>query len=437
MLKIESVDPGSYAEELRLKAGDRLMLINGQEVDDLVDYYRLVEAEQLDVEILRQDGELWQLAISKERQEGLGLELEHPEPRQCGNSCLFCFVHQLPRGMRRTLYIKDEDYRFSYLYGSYITLSNLLEEDLERILRQKLSPLYISVHATEDLLRAKLLGRAVPPIMPLLQRLTEGGIELHCQIVLCPEMNDGDVLARSVQDLAGLHPGVASLAVVPVGLTAHRQGLPVLRKLTQIEAQDILELIHRFQQQFLAEKGSRFVFAADEFYLQAELPMPDLEAYETLPQIENGVGLVAQFRQQADEVLLETEPLDLQRVTLVTGRSFAGEMLRFADRMQLRCGVKLNVVAVENRFFGQEVTVSGLLTGADLLQQLAGEDLGDGVLLPDVLLKDGEEVLLDDVSLDQLEQTLSVPVLSVDSSPWGVLDGLEQLAGGLIDIIHC
>jgi len=437
MLRIESVDPGSYADDLHLKAGDCLMMINGQEVDDLVDYYRLVETEQLEVEILRPDGDLWQLSISKDHQEGLGLEMEHPEPQQCGNRCLFCFVHQLPKGMRRTLYIKDEDYRFSFLYGSYITLTNLQTADLERILRQRLSPLYISVHATDDQLRAKLLGRPAPSLLPLLKQLNDGGIELHCQIVLCPELNDGKVLSRSIQDLAALHPGVASLAVVPVGLTAHRQGLPQLRKLTGSEAQTILEMIHQYQRQYLTEKGCRFVFAADELYLQADLPIPDLEAYENLPQIENGVGLVAQFRQQADEVLLETETLELERATLVTGRSFAAEMQLFAERMQLRCGVKLNVVAVENRFFGREVTVTGLLTGTDLLEQLAGLDLGNGLLLPDVLLKDGERLLLDDVSVDQLEQALGVPVLPVDSSPWGVLDGLERLSGGLIDIIRC
>jgi len=437
MLRIVSVEPESYAADLQLEAGDRLMTINGQEIEDLVDYFRLVNTEQLEVEILRQDGDLWHLQISKDLQEDLGVELEHPEPQHCGNNCLFCFVHQLPQGMRRTLYIKDEDYRFSYLYGSYITLSNLTEADLGRILRQRLSPLYISVHTTDDRLRDKLLGRSVPSILPLLQRLVSGGIELHGQIVLCPGLNDGEALSRSIEDLADLHPGMASLAVVPVGLTAHRQRLPDLRRLTGDEAQWALEMIHRYQQQYLEEKGSRVVFAADELYLQATLPLPDLDTYENLPQLENGVGLIAQFRQQADEVLLETEFLDLPKVTLVTGRSFAPEMQLFAERMQLRSGVKLNVVAVENRFFGQDVTVTGLLTGADLLRHLTGTELGSGVLLPDVMLKDGERVLLDDVSLAELEQALQVPVLSVDSSPWGILEGLEQLAGGPIDIIRC
>lgn len=437
MLRILSVEPDSYAADLHLQAGDRLLLINGQEIQDLVDYFRLVETEQLEMEFLREDGELWHLEISKDPLEDLGLELEHPEPQQCGNNCLFCFVHQLPKGMRRSLYIKDEDYRFSFLYGSYITLSNLKEADLERILGQQLSPLYISVHATEDQLRARLLGRPVPSLMPLLRRLVAGGIELHCQIVLCPGLNDGLILRQSIEELADLYPGVASLAVVPVGLTAHRQGLPDLRKLSEIEARSVLEVIHQYQLQFLAEKGSRFVFAADELYLQAQQPLPELDSYEHLAQLENGVGLVAQFRQQADEVLLETETLDLRRATLVTGRSFAREMQLFAERMQLRTGAELNVVVVENRFFGQEVTVTGLLTGADLLRELQGLELGCGVLLPDVMLKEGERILLDDLSLAELEQTLQVPVLAVDSSPWGVLDGLEQLADGPVDIIHC
>ena len=437
MLKIESVEPGSYADDLALQSGDRLVSVNNRAIDDLIDYYQAVESPQLDLEVLRPDDELWQLCLEKESEEDLGLELQHPEPKQCGNNCLFCFVHQLPKGLRRTLYIKDEDYRFSYLYGSYITLSNLQEADLERIITQQLSPLYISVHATDDNLRETLLGRPAPPILPLLRRLTAAGIELHCQIVLCPEYNDDDTLRQSIEDLAELFPQVASLAIVPVGLTRHRQNLPELRKLTHTEAAKALDLIHACQQTYLTEKGSRFVFAADEIYLQARQEFPSLSEYEELSQLENGIGLIPQFRQQAEEVLLEAETLDLGRVTLVTGCSFADELQGFAQRLSLRTGVKLEVVAVENQLFGTQVTVTGLLSGADLLSQLQERDLGSGVLLPEVMLKEGGQLLLDDFTLDDLCERLQVPVIPVEASPWGVLDGLEALAGSPIDIIHC
>lgn len=437
MLRIESVAPGSYAAEFGLDPGDRLLSINDRQIGDLIDYHLALNDDILLLEVLRQDGEVWELELEKDPQEKLGLQLEHPQPCQCGNQCVFCFVHQLPKGMRRSLYIKDEDYRFSYLYGSYITLSNLREEDYQRIIAQQLSPLYISVHATDTQLRSRLLGCDAPPILPLLKRLTDAGIELHCQIVVCPGWNDGAALDRSIHDLGTFYPQIASLAVVPVGLTRHRQHLPELRKLTTTEAQQLLFQIEQHQQRFLESQGGRFVFAADEIYLQAGAEIPDLSFYEELSQLENGVGLIAQFRQQATEVLLEAEPLELERVTLVTGESFAAVLRGFTERLEIRSGVELNVKPIANRFFGTDVTVAGLLTGSDLLQQLRGLDLGQGVLLPDVMLKEGEQLLLDDVNLDDLGNQLGVPVLAVETSPWGILDGLEELADGPIDVIHC
>lgn len=437
MLRIESVEPGSYAAELGLDAGDQLLSINQQPIHDLVDYYHCLETETLLLDVLRQDDEVWELEIEKDPREDLGLQLEHPQPNQCGNKCVFCFVHQLPKGMRKSLYIKDEDYRFSYLYGSYITLSNLQEEDFQRILNQHLSPLYISVHATDDELRQRLLGCPAPPILPLLKRLTAGGIELHCQIVVCPELNDGEALDQSISDLAELHPQIASLAVVPVGLTRYRQHLPSLRKMTATEAQKVLYQVEQHQQKCLADKGSRFVFAADEIYLQADAEIPDLSFYDDLCQLENGVGLIAQFRQQATEVLLDVEPLELDKVTLVTGTSFSRELNNFVESLAVRTDVDLVVRPICNEFFGTDVTVTGLLTGADILTQLSQCDLGQGVLLPDVMLKEGEQVLLDDLSVDDLIQKLGVPVVVIETSPWGILEGLELLADGPVNIIHC
>lgn len=435
MLKIESVEPGSYAAELGLAAGDSLIAINGKQIDDLLDYHLTVSAEKLVIEVTHDD-ELWELELLKEREEDLGLEVEHPYPRQCGNQCLFCFVHQLPRGMRKTLYIKDEDYRFSYLYGSYITLTNVQEADLQRIISEQLSPLYISVHATEHALRQTLLGTDIPDLMPLIERLTTAGIVLHCQVVLCPGYNDGRALETTITELAEFYPAVASLAVVPVGLTRHRQKLPQLQPVTEREATACLELVGGLQDRFRRELGSRFVFAADELYLKAEREIPALDAYEDCAQLENGVGLIARFRQQAEEVLLEAEPLDLGTVTLVTGTSFAEELQSFADRLALRTGVKLDVLGVENNFFGTAVSVTGLVTGTDLLDQLQQTGTTDAVVIPDVMLRQGEELFLDDVLVEAIQQHCNCPVVVIESSPWGLLEGLESLAEGP-EIIHC
>jgi len=427
MVRIEQVYPGGIAAELGLAAGDALVAVNGQPVRDLIDVQLCEREEHFVLDVLRADGEAWELDIEKDAEEPLGCEVEHPEPLQCGNHCIFCFVHQLPRGMRRSLYVKDEDYRFSYLYGAYVTLANIREEELERIIQQQLSPLYVSVHASDAAVRSQLLGKDAPPVLPLLQRLASAGIEVHTQVVLCPGVNDGDCLDRTIRDLYALGPQIATLAVVPVGLTGHRERLFPLRPLTSDEAARTLETIHAFQERFLVERGSRFVFAADELYLQADQPLPPLESYEQLSQVENGVGLIPLFRDQADQVLAVAEPIALASATLVTGVSFAPELERFAARLSARTGVKLSVRAVENRFFSGAVSVAGLVTGADILAQLAGAPLGDAVLLPDVMFRDGEDVLLDDLPLAELERRLGVRTFKVDSSPWGILDTLEEL----------
>ncbi|WP_321370786.1 DUF512 domain-containing protein [uncultured Desulfuromusa sp.] len=436
MVRVESVEPDSYAAELGLISGDRLLSINDHEIIDIVDYHLHLEESHLLLAVLRDDDDIWEFELEKDPQEDLGLTLEHPQPRQCGNQCLFCFVHQLPKGMRQTLYIKDEDYRFSYLYGSYITLTNLTETDILRIIRDQLSPLYISVHATEHALREKLLGAKIPEILPLLRRLTAAGIELHCQIVLCPGINDGAALQQTIMDLSQLYPQVVSLAVVPVGLTNHRERLPKLEKMTQQDAKSCLELIHQNQQTFLQRCDHRFVFAADEFYLLARQKIPSFADYEDFPQIENGVGMIAQFRQQVEDVLQETEPLNLERVTLVTGCLFYDELRGFAEQISSKSEVVIDVVAIKNDFFGADVTVAGLITGADLLQQLRDKDLGQGILIPDVVLKDGGELFLDGLTIEDIRSSLQESVLVVENSPWGVLDGLESLADDPIEVIH-
>lgn len=436
MLIIEAVVPGSLAEDLGILAGDGLLQINALPLRDLVDFHRATQADQLLLEILR-DGEVRALSCDKYDGEDLGLVLEQPQPRQCGNQCIFCFVHQLPRGLRRSLYIKDEDYRFSYLYGSFITLTNLTEADLQRIIAEQLSPLYISVHATDPSVRDRLLGCPCPAILPLLRRLSAGGIELHCQIVLCPGINDGPVLEQTITDLVQLQPAVSSIAVVPVGLTRHRQHLPQLDPLTASAARMCLEQIHQLQQHYLSDFGRRLVFAADELYLLAGEEIPAADAYEDFPQLENGVGLLAQFREQIEDVLLEAEPLSLDAAVLVTGRSFAPELQQFAARLSLRTDVALEVVAIDNHLFGTTVTVAGLVSGADLLLQLRDKVAGRPLILPDVMLASDLDRFLDDMSVAELGDALQVPVQVVEASAWGLLEGLERLADGPVDVIRC
>lgn len=427
MLEILTIEPGSIAAELGLQPGDRLIAVNDEPINDLVDYLIEEPAEHLKVDIERVDGELWELDIEHDSKEPLGLGLPHPEPKQCGNNCIFCFVHQLPRGMRRTLYIKDEDYRFSYLYGAYVTLTNLSDDDLARILRKQLSPLYISVHATEPALRQTLLGKRVPDILPLMQKLIDGGIALHTQVVVCPGVNDGAALERTLNDLVSLAPGVQSLAIVPVGLTGHRQRLPALRTQTVAEAAVLVDWVESRQSALLKQLGTRFLFAADELYLKAGREIPSLERYEELAQIENGIGLLAVFLHHAEAVLGEARPLQMPPISLVTGVSASGHVETFARRLAEKTGVDLRVHVIQNHFFSGHVTVAGLLTGQDLLEQLANVELGQILLLPDVMLREGDDVFLDDVRVSDIAERLQVEVEVVPTDPWGVWDMLETL----------
>lgn len=436
MLKIEVVSPDGMAALAGLKAGDLLISINERKIADILDYFLALDDKRLEFEILRDDEQL-QFEIQLEEFQDPGLQVEHPEPAHCGNNCLFCFVHQLPKGLRKTLYVKDEDYRFSYLYGAYVTLSNIDQVALQRIIDEQLSPLYVSVHATDDELRTQLLGRKAPPIYDLLRKLTDAGIEIHCQIVVCPGLNDGKHLRKSIETLHQLAPRIRSLAIVPVGLTRFRKNLPVLRCLTREEAVEIVDLIEECQRKYLLEMRSRFVFAADEIYLQADREIPPVENYEEFWQLENGVGMIAQFRQEAQEVVQDAENLELKRVTLLTGYSFALELKQFAQQLSQKTGVAIDVRPIRNRYFGEQVTVTGLLTGQDLIEQLSGQDLGAAVLLPEVMLKNDDDIFLDDLSLEELEDRLQVPILKIASTPWGVLDGLEELAFGSTDIVRC
>ena len=401
-----------------LFAGDRILAVNGRPLRDAIDFQFYASDDALELAVER-DGARHTLALSR-RGPDLGLELAAPRPSEiatCANKCVFCFIHQLPRGMRRSLYVKDDDFRLSFLHGNYITLTDLDEPALARIVGQRLSPLYISVHATDPELRHRLLGRPrhSAAILPRLERLARAGIRMHCQVVLCPDLNDGPHLERTVRELAPLHPRVATTAIVPVGLTRHRERLPLLRPLTAGEARALVATVGAWQERFLAERGSRFVFLGDEVYLQAGCPVPPALAYEGFPIAEDGVGLVRRFEDGFARAVVRFRRRGRHRtVTIVTGELYGPRLARLLAHPSL-AGLAVRVAAVPNDFFGPGIGVAGLLTGQDIQRHLASlSDPGDAVLVPAAAVREADGVFLDDLSPADLARDLGVPVKVID-----------------------
>ncbi len=425
MLEIMGVSPGSTGERAGLRPGDRILAINNEEVSDVIDFQFSAADERLRLLIRRRDGQTKNLVLRKDIDDNLGLEFPPMDVKRCRNRCIFCFVDQMPAGCRKTLYVKDDDYRASFLYGNFITLGALSEADWARIFRQRLSPLYISVHATDPELRSSLLrNRTAPPILQGLRRLAEGGIRMHTQIVLCPGMNDGAHLVRTIEDLSTLFPAVLSIAVVPVGLTAYRHGLARIRTYTKKEARGVLDVVRSFERRFKKRFNTRLVFPSDEFFIKAAEPVPAASFYEDFPQIENGVGMLASLFREVSATRLPAR-LGPVSATIITGVSFARVSTPLVERLRGIDGVRLRQIAVPNRFFGPSVTVTGLLTGSDVLSALRGKRLGDLVAVPSNMLKEDERVFLDGMKLEDLERELRVKMV--------IIDGFRDLVQALRD----
>jgi putative radical SAM enzyme (TIGR03279 family) len=399
-----------------------VLRVNGDPVRDALDFQWLTAADEATLEILTGDT-VRAVRLTRGPGEGFGVDLASPRWRACRNNCVFCFMDQLPPGLRPSLYFKDEDYRLSFLRGSYVTLTDLSEEDLRRILTQRLSPLYVSVHTTDPDLRAWMLGRpGAPPVLPLLRRLTDGGIQVHAQVVLCPGINDGSVLDRTIEELLSLHPGVASVAVVPVGLTAHRAGLPLLEPIGRSDATTALRQINAWRKHLLKALGTRFVHAADELYLLAGRPVPSAPRYEGFPQIEDGVGMVRVVLDRIRKALRRLPDAARsalgERKALVTGR-LGAPMLR-----DLLDGTRVRVIPIENRLLGEGVTVSGLLAGSDILAEAGQLSRSEEVLLPSNLLN-ADGLMLDDWTSELLGKELGVPVRVVPFLGEGLVTALR------------
>jgi len=415
LLEIARVLPGSLGLKIGLEPGDRIVSVNNHEIHDVIDFKYFSSDERIALVARKASGRLLRSVVTKMPDDDLGLEFVPFRIKKCRNNCLFCFVDQMPKGCRQSLSIKDDDFRASFLHGNYITLGNLTEQDWERIFNQRLSPLYISVHATDTALRASLLrNRRAPDIMTALRRLAAGGIKMHTQIVLCPGINDGAHLVKTIEDLSGLYPAVSSIAAVPVGLTSHRKKLYPLKPYTPRQARGVLEIITRLEKKYKKQFGTRLVFASDEFYIKAKEPIPPVSFYEDFPQIENGVGMTAEFIRDAARTRL---PAKIRPVaaTVVTGVSFSRKLRGIVKRFDDVNGAVVKLVTVKNRFFGPLVTVAGLLTGRDVLHALKGRKLGSMLMIPSDALKEDEGLFLDGMSLDQVERALKVKVVPVGS----------------------
>ncbi len=435
MHTIKSVEPGSIADQLDIRAGDALVSINGEKIVDFVDYQALESNERINLVISRNGSEM-EFELEKDDYEPLGLEFVDDmlgNTRLCANNCMFCFVDQLPKHCRETMRVKDDDWRLSLMMGNYVTLTNVFDAELNRIIKRGASPLYISVHSTDPELRAKLLGTDKnADIMPKLRALKDGGIQFHAQAVLCPGVNDGSELVRTLDDLIELYPACQSLAPVPVGLTSHREGLTKIEPYTKDTAAKVIEIAQQYQRKCLRDLGTRFVFPSDELFLTAGLPFPSDGEYEDYCQIDNGVGLCRRLISEFDDAYFEL-PESMKKsgrakkeIYIATGVSVAPVIRKLLEEHPIS-GINVKVRAIKNRFFGESVTVSGLVTGGDLIAQMRGTGARTILITVCMLNSDGDR-FLDDITLKDVRRELGASIIPVGRSGEDLLNAIIDCA---------
>ncbi len=430
---IKCVEEGSIAWELGIEPGDVLLRINDNIIEDVFDYHYYVNDEELLVLIRKKNGEEWELEIEKDLEEDLGIEFERglmDEYRSCRNKCMFCFIDQMPKGMRETLYFKDDDSRLSFLQGNYVTLTNMSDHDIQRIVSYHLEPINVSIHTTNPELRCKMLhNRFAGDALKKIDTLYEGGITMNGQIVLCKGENDGEELERSIRDMTRWLPNLQSVSVVPVGLTKYREGLYPLEPFQKEDAREVLKTIHKWQDKIYEEYGIHFIHASDEWYLLAEEALPEEERYDGYLQLENGVGMLRLLENEFEEAY-EAMPggVEEHHVSLATGKLAEPIIRQLSERLKCKYpNLHANIYAIRNDFFGERITVAGLITGQDLKAQLMGADLGDTLYLPNSMLRSGEEVFLDDMTVEELSEALQIEIKIVGSSGQDLINALLQM----------
>lgn len=435
-IRIKNVVKDSLAEQVEIEAGDSLLSIDGHTIDDIFDYQFLTSSELILIEITKKNGECWEIEIEKDEYEDLGLEFDEElidKARSCKNKCVFCFIDQLPKGMRETLYFKDDDSRMSFLSGNYITLTNMDDNDIERIIKYRMSPVNISVHTTNSELRKTMLrNKNAGTVLRYIDALVEGGIEVNTQIVLCRGLNDGIELEKTINDLSLLYPGVHSISVVPVGITKYREerGLYNLKLFDTESSLDTIKIVEKLQRQYKKEKGSNIVYLADEFYLMSGKKIPGFKHYEDFPQIENGIGLIASFKYDLDNYLAKLKPNGnyTKNISIATGTAAYEFINECVDKIKGKyINVTIKVYKIENKFFGEKVTVAGLLTGQDIISALQEKELGEFLFIPSSMLKHGEEIFLDDISIEDVERELKVKVCSVEPRAYDLIDNVRGI----------
>lgn len=430
---IVEVDPGSEADRSGIRKGDRLIRINETEVKDILDYRYLTAAEQFRLTIQRDEGEAtreYDITIEKDPYEDLGLNFETgilDKANSCSNKCIFCFIDQLPEGMRETLYFKDDDSRLSFLQGNFVTLTNMTDSDIQRIIDYRISPINISVHTTDPELRVRMLNnRIAGKLYERMQRLAEARIQMGAQIVLVPGYNDGKELDKTLRDLAALSPWVTDVAIVPLGMTKYREGLPLLKPFDRAGAAAAIRQLNGLQKEFLETTGSIFARCADEFYVMAEAEIPSAEFYDGYSQLEDGIGMIRLFRDSIQDTLEELKN-GKGSYTMVTGSSAFSEIRTAAEMIRAaNPGLTLNAVKVENDFFGHSITVAGLLTGQDVLRALKKVPGTDHLIMPRNMFRSGEDVMLDGIRIPDIEEELGTRVLVVDYTGEDLIDRINE-----------
>ena len=406
---ISKVLPNGLGEEVGIEVGDILLTINGEEIKDILDYKFLMADEYINIEIQKTDGEIWEIEIEKDYEEGLGVEFQKSimdEAKSCHNKCIFCFIDQLPKGMRESLYFKDDDSRLSFLQGNFVTLTNMKDEDIDRIIKYRISPINVSVHTTNPELRKQMLNnRFAGDIYERLIKLSKACISINCQVVLCPGINDGEELIKTVEDLYKLYPSIENVAVVPVGITKYKEGLFNFKLFDKESASREIENIKALQDKYIKEIGIPFVRLSDEFYVTAGAKIPASEFYEDFNQLEDGVGMIRIFRDNIDKDLERLARNKRGKFTMITGKSAYEEVFAASKKIEnVNNKIEIYVAKIINNFFGDTITVAGLITGKDIMEQLEKHQVGDYIIIPKNMLRSGDTVFLDDITIEDLEK---------------------------------